>query len=480
VLISIVTDEGGNRNNVLVVHPVHHVEHTHVHKHIHARPLRRSDESSTAWDIVEADIVPFNTPSAEHQEYSTSKTSREGLYKTSYADTTLLTVGPAPDASKDRRNTALPTPSETVTDNFSIPTLEVNKPDEIGPGSPDIDTERYGDRKMSTVDIEKVKLLMSMPNPSGSSPTVLAAQDGEIFEIDQKDDVPRSPERPAVNMHSHAPLLSHECLTCDFGAESSKSEGNELSKNHSNSSDPDSPDDDPPTPDDYDSPYLEIFPTGAKNILQRIATLQLEIPPDGAAAFESGEGFSPAPLTKDAPTFPHELPPIGSPAANRRRKESSSEYSPEISKPTGKVLPSTFSNEPNVTDGSTDFRRLSISPQNLPPSAIALDAPPRKHLRPDTPNSDLDDTKASQPLLSVQDALKAPATYGTTSHSPQSSIASEGARLRNAKTADLISSTEDSSSASDKETEPVQSLWQKILAWFSQLWARFRGTLEVD
>ena len=66
----------------------------------------------------------------------------------------------------------------------------------------------------------------------------------------------------------------------------------------------------------------------------------------------------------------------------------------------------------------------------------------------------------------------------------QSSLASEGARLRSARTAELISSTEDSSSGSDDKEHVTQTIWQKVLYWFSVIWAvafgRQRGSNGPD
>lgn len=400
LLTSLVTDDAGNRNNLLVVAP-HHVEYQCLEKHLHARPFHRSDESShdTAWEVVGTDVDPS---AGSHQKHSLHNkrhfnlhSSRGGsgeVVRGSQPNETpvdTLSGGVAdtrrsplvhPKASREdsiedvaeTHNTQ--TPEDTLSGGASaarhISSLEQSNAgsesirlapldsnckspalahSEAGATSPQFlisepkdnidfnmeaaipfvvtDTEAQGDRKMSSADIEKVKLLMSMTNSAGISPTIMAVQDGEIAEID-----PAEPQyspswvSPGLerNMHSHAPLLSHECLTC--GPEANTSDpgiSEQQSRKQSNSSEDRDGSEDPPTPDDFDSPHLERFPSGVKNILQRIATLQKEIPPDDAIVFQDDYlTGSPSFLTREAPTFPHEMPPIGSPAALRRKASS--------------------------------------------------------------------------------------------------------------------------------------------------------------
>ena len=354
----------------------------------------------------------------------------------------------------------------------------------------------YGDRKMSSVDIEKVKILMSLKNPTHPSPSTMALQDDNILELNP-DGSEYSSARisPGLeqNAHSHAPLLSHECLTCGPESSTSDVENNEPeSRNQSSSSEDRDGAEDPPTPDDFDSPHLERFPTGAKEILERIATLQKEIPPDDSIFFEEDYLHrSPSFMTREAPTFPHEMPPIGSPAALRRKK--SSIESPQFPSDTGRSLHLPYRNLANNTDGSSDNRSHSKSPYDshlLPPSSVPLsynDGNPRDSLRRSLADSgsytsDDDELPLLGTGLETATASKVPglaAEYAAPQfrHFQPSSLASEGARLRNTKTADLISSTEDSSSTSEIATE---SWWQRMLDWFSALFANLFGARRTE
>lgn len=398
-LTSLVTDDAGNRNNLLVVAP-YHAEHAYMEKHLHARPFHRSDESShdTAWEVVGMDI---DRSAGIHQKHSHNKRHFDLHSPKEHSEEIFRGVQPTeafgdtlPDGIADTRRSPRvhpkasredltedvaethnnQTPENTLSDGASVAGcgllpvqsntgseslrhVALDSKDqnsalahsEAGAESPHLlvfdpkdsvdfnveasipfvltDTEAQGDRKMSSVDVEKVKFLMSMTNPNGNLPTIMAVQYGEIVEID-----PAEPEyspswaSPGLerNVHSHAPLLSHECLTCDPEANTSDPGFSEQqSRKQSNGSEDHDSSEDPPTPDDFDSPLLERFPSGVKDILQRIATLQREIPPDDAIVFQDDYLIgSPSFLTREAPTFPHEMPPIGSPAALRRKASS--------------------------------------------------------------------------------------------------------------------------------------------------------------
>jgi len=398
-----VTDNAGNRNNLLVVEP-HPAEYPHQEKYAHARPFHRSDEPShdSAWDVLETDIEPQNTSAGKHQKHSHNKGhfkphfSREGSDKgVQNAQPKQTPANTFPDGAAVARHSPLvhlkASLIESVDDVAANRSLESSTPTQpegtlearhgaavadSGVGSrrsqlsavgskdespvliiteadaesldlstlgsedntvfntnvpiPSINTatEVHGDRKMSSVDIEQVKLIMSLICPTGPSPTITAVQDGNTREIDL-DEPEYSLARISLglerNVHSHAPLLPHECLTC--GPESSLSDAGldepQSRKQSDSSDDHNGGTEDPPTPDDFDSPHLERFPSGARNILQRIATLQKEIPPDESIVFDHDYlNRSPSFVTREAPTFPHEMPPIGSPAALRRKASS--------------------------------------------------------------------------------------------------------------------------------------------------------------
>ncbi|MCJ1248007.1 hypothetical protein MMC30_005222 [Trapelia coarctata] len=547
----IVTDDAGNRNNLLVISP-NHADHPHMEKYAHARPFHRSDESShnTAWEVFETDVEPQNASAGKHQKHSLNKghskphSSREdsdevvedvqshqtpavplpggtavarhsplvhskasveasvddvpansspepsanilpeGISETRHspaaADSTAASRSPQLSALglQDKSPVLIITEADTES-----PALGINGNLESNPDVPvpsiAADTKAH-DRKLSNIDIEQVKLIMFLTTPTGTSPTTMAAQDGNILGIDADEpDYSSARISPGLerNLHSHAPLLPHECLTC--APESSPSDaGNDevQSRKQSYSSDDHNGDtEDPPTPDDFDSPHLERFPSGAKDILQRIATLQKEIPPDEAIVFEDDYLHrSPSFVTREAPTFPHEMPPIGSPAAMRRK--ASSMESPQF---------------PGDTDGSADTRPHSESahsPYLLPPSSVPLYFK-RVDSR-DSIHSSVSDMRGladndEQPLLDTGSEPANPAEAAvhaapSPSHTEPSFLKSEGARLRNAKTADLISSTEDSSSAASTSEAATKSWWQRVLNWVSTLFENLFGVRRTE
>ena len=227
------------------------------------------------------------------------------------------------------------------TSKLLIPSLSIQEVDGHSKDSKNSsEKEGFGDRKMSNIDIEKVKLLMSIPSPGGPTTSIMAVHDGDILEFDDDYGVSRISPGLVERTNSHAPLLPHECLTCEDTKSAyhenyaqdtptsprhadsflSESEQEALTPNHLH---------------EFDDPNFEMFPSGAQNILKRMATLHKELPPDETVTLDLESPFdSPARFTKDAPTFAHEMPPIGSPADARRKM--SSYDSPDFAIHTGK------------------------------------------------------------------------------------------------------------------------------------------------
>ncbi|MCJ1399108.1 hypothetical protein MMC11_002310 [Xylographa trunciseda] len=488
----IVTDEAGNRNNLLVVTPSHS-ENACAIKRVHARPLARSTDSSqdSAWESVELNPPPYTDSKGlvkgNHQSHCHIKghfnpnCSREGRVEDEGGSFNPIKESEsmsgqayepqrAPQYLHSMASAAYPNISK-----LTIPSLSIQEADTLSENSKNSsDKEGFGDRKMSNIDIEKVKLLMSIPSPSGLPTSIMAVHDGDIVALDNNYGVSRSSPGLIERTNSHAPLLPHECLTCeDIGYEhhDGRAQGAHTPLRHPGSSNPESTHG-PLTPDDLDDlndPNLELFPSDAQNILQRIATLHKDLAPDETVAFDYESPFgSPARFTKDAPTFAHELPPIGSPADARRKM--SSYGSPDCA---------------IHTDGSSDthLRHESHSPIDtfrLPPSHSfedeTMDEVDEENRR-DSVRQSFAETKEldteEQPLIDPpRTSQKEVTTYETLL---QSSPPSEGTRLRSARTAELISSTEDSSSESDDKGHFTRSFWQKVLDWFTMIWAAALG-----
>ena len=334
-----VTDGAGNRNNLLVV-TSSHIENACVNKRVHAKPLACSKDSSqdSAWESMELALPSHSIPKSieeNHQKHCNiqghfnPKCSREG-----YVETAENTPEPTQksESMSGRVDRTLQRPQfsyhkassehcmayKAVTPSLSVQEVDIHSDDSKDATHKD----DVGNRKMSNIDIEKIKLLMSIPSSSNPSKSLVVVHDGNISELDNDYGVPRLSSGLIERTNSHAPLLPHECLTCDdvgYRHHEGHSEGIDEPSNHAISSGPESIQVHS-TPDDLADLDLELFPSGAENILQRIATLHKELLPDEIVVFEHESPFgSPARLTKDAPTFAHELPPIGSPADARRQ-----------------------------------------------------------------------------------------------------------------------------------------------------------------
>lgn len=332
-----------------------HGEYTCVNKRIHAKPLSRRDDSDqdSAWEAVEIGIAEPSSigisnethPKHCHVEGQCNpRCSREKLpsdlednhnAKYDSEHTSGLVEGnhkPPLFAYSEAtsENTSLPS--------IAVPAIKTENGDTAAEATQYIEQKDRNDRKMSNVDIETVKHLMTMSGPSSSA---IADHDGEILDLDLHYSTTQLSPALVEIPSSHSPLLPHECLTCeDVGAlhHHSHLEGTDPSRKHSGlsvSSTAVGPPT-PPTPDnELNDSNIELFPSGAHDILRRIATLQTELPTDDAATYEPDESIfdSPPRLTKDAPTFAYELPPIGS-LEDRRRLNSID--SPKFSTLTGK------------------------------------------------------------------------------------------------------------------------------------------------
>ena len=337
-----VTDGVGNRNNLLVVTPSH-IGHACVNKRVHAKPLACSKDSSqdSAWESMELDLPshtehkePFPedlqrhchieghfNPNCAREEYIVADdNSAKPIHESVSVADRVYTPHQRPQLLDSNGNHEF-----FETSKLTIPSLSIQE--EIGhseesENSPD--KEAFDDCKISNVNIKKVKLLMSIPSLSSPSTAILAVHDGDILELDGDCGVSRASPSLIGRTSSHAPLLSHECLTCENPGDVHEDHAQDIhpSSRHHDSFNSDSEQEALTTVDinKTDNPNIELFPSGARNILQRMATLHKELPPDETVSLDYESPFdSPARFTKDAPTFAHELPPIGSPADARRK-----------------------------------------------------------------------------------------------------------------------------------------------------------------
>ncbi|MCJ1286348.1 hypothetical protein MMC26_005693 [Xylographa opegraphella] len=480
----VVADGAGNRNNLLVVIPTN-IEHACVSKRIHVKPLACNQDSSqdSAWERTELDLtshIDYQEPIKENTQmychiegHLNPNCSRE-VYVEAKDSSVQPSQGSESISDQVYVPQQWPNPLHSMasceiskTSKLMIPSLSLQEVDSYKFPENDV----FGDRKMSTTDIEKVKLLMSIPSPGSPATFVRAIDEGDNNDLDNAYGVSRISPGPVEWTSSHAPLLPHECLTCE-------NIGYVYHENHTQDvhTVPRHPDTSksvseqeagtPANFNDLDDPSLELFPSGAQNILQRMATLHKELPPDETVTSDHESPFdSPARFTKDAPILAHEMPPIGSPADTKRKL--SSFGSPEF------VI---HTDGPSDTHPWQDHRSTADSFRR--PACHSFEEGSTGE---ENPIGSLGRSFAEirelgseeQPLIGAQKASQREfATYKTLS---QPSSLGEGARQRSARTAKQILATENSFSGSDDKEHVTRTIWQKVLYWFSVIWAAAFG-----
>ena len=322
ILMRVVTDEAGNRNNLLTVSQ-NYTYHACINKQVHSKPLLQHEQSKdgAAWEVSELKSTTESVPSSDIPDGRREKNCHISEHFNSSCSNERDSLGSQDSARTTRPSLAY---SKAASEHYTAPTRLNQRPKAEEAVA---DDGHYGTRKMSNLDIERVKYLMSMPNTPVLSNTICR---GDFLNFDKDFDENSIQE---INIHSHAPLLPHECLTCDDQPDQQDKEEFDQSSPTTQHTYEDLRDNfsDSVTPTEFDDPNLELFPSGATNILQRIATLAKEIPPDEPSELEPVSPIMS--FARETPVFSHELPPLGSPAA-RRRIQMSLE-SPDVSMQSG-------------------------------------------------------------------------------------------------------------------------------------------------
>ncbi|MCJ1478126.1 hypothetical protein MMC13_006802 [Lambiella insularis] len=480
----IVCDEIGNPNNLLVVSGAH-ANHNCVNKRMHAKPLSQtgSPDQVSAWEVEEIDSPSSSSTRKSrttHQSLKGHTDPRCSREDSGEALTAGLVVDDGfehehedvSDRIQGNHKCPLFAYSKATSVHTSLPSIAIPAPNtETGSTNAQItedgEPEDHDERKISSNDIERVKLLMSMPDLKAVSISDVAVYDTGILDLDRDFDATQlTPGTIESSCSSHSPLLPHERLTC----EDAGNDGNHLPaksplEKHSVFYIPNTALGPltPPVTDEKDDPNVELFPLGAQNILQRMATLQEELPPDDRAVYEDEESVfdSLPPFTKDAPTLAHELPPIGSPEDRRRLA------SVDLSK------------FPTSTDGSSDIRLrdetlfVRDTSQFLPLLSLECNIRDTESRKDSLGHSFANGKQCGneeEPLLADQSTSVS--SYATL---PKFSMGSEGARLRNSKSTDLDIPEEDAFSIASFNGTIAESVWRSMLAWLSSIWAFLFG-----
>ena len=318
----VVTDDAGNRNNLLHV-KVRGSSSTDVprnDKNIYVRPLRNKEDfdQSSAWEVTEID------PSGERK---TSNVNLGGSPDLPAID--VLEDHNAPNEMPQNTLLTSAVASKEAPEELADSTLSPEK--HFGEG------EALGSDP-SKLQIEVVEMREPLPSSENGRNSDSAEENGavdsrkvphdEVNQIrrfipkEQQADFPdglegevgedshQSYNFPETNIHSHAPLLSHECLSCPeiaphcHGRSSYNIEAGDCMHNQK-----DAEHHEPSEAEILDDPTIEMFPTEPMEILKRIATLHSELPEDDSVDDDiSSPRFSPTFAGQPSPMFPHEMP----------------------------------------------------------------------------------------------------------------------------------------------------------------------------
>ena len=320
--IWIVTDDAGNRNNLL--HVITAGSSTtnglHNNKHIHDRPLQNEEA-----------LNQFSTWKVEGLS-----SSNKG--KSSTVDVEGSPDPPTTDVQEDRKvhikippmaNLASAVALKEVQGDFPKSTLlpEKHAGDmealESDPSKSQIETDDMGDTVLSLKNDRNNNLAKeyeALDNSEVSHDEInqirqLLPQQHQADFVDGlkgevEEDTHQSHNLLEKSRHCHAPLFSHECLSCPEVAphchwrSSHNSEAEERTHNskvaklH-----------EPSEAEILDDPTIEMFPSEPMEILKRIATLHSELAEDDSVDEDaSSPHCSPTFAGQPSPMLPHEMP----------------------------------------------------------------------------------------------------------------------------------------------------------------------------
>ena len=346
---NIATDDVGNQNNVLIIKPQSRLK-AHEDKHAHVRPHADTRDSARhhAWESIGTSRIHEESTEKDHISHADSHTHKKhcnisGHHNTncsahgSSSDPTCICDAPStlPDNidSKDRSpaiklphsslrpkgdsrhgdfemDTQPPlTPLDAAGSTVDSKTRVINNADGINIDDA-TQTERviqsetdgggkFGDGKMPAADVEKVKLLMSIPDMA-TKPTCVAIEDPIPHMLPNGMKPTSDPATTQSTSRDLCPLFPHESQTPGDHSE------NHHTRRTSSISRPEEG-----RYQSVDYPQLEVFPSGAGQILRRIATTRSQLDADET----TDETVSPKdqmPVTelKNSPTFSHERCPM--------------------------------------------------------------------------------------------------------------------------------------------------------------------------
>ena len=367
---NIAIDDVGNQNNVLIVKPQSRLK-AHEDKHAHARPHADTRDSARhhAWESTGTSRIHEESTEKDHISHADSHAHKKhcnisGHHNTncsahgSSSDPTCICDAPStpPDniVSKDsspairlphsslrpkgdsrhgdfEMDTQPPvTPLDAAGSTVDSKTRVINNAEEINADDA-TQTERvtqsetgnvakFGDGKIPAADVEKVKLLMSIPDMA-TKPT------GVTIEDPIPDVIPngvKSTSDPATTQSTSrdlCPLFPHESQT-----PGDHSENHHTHKTSSISR---------PEEGRYhsvDYPLLEVFPSGAGQILRRIATTRSQLDADETIdEAVSTKAQMPVTELKNSPTFSHERCPVEQSMPNGEDTPSPNPLPPSLS-----------------------------------------------------------------------------------------------------------------------------------------------------
>lgn len=292
-------DDSGNRNNLLIIKSLAQEEYVDKDERPLVQSETQADSSSrdTALKNVDAGVIPTQQAGSADEN---NQQADSGTFKVCLTENTPNSTPSELQNSSDSGNNVL---------NKDLKSDRLQEDD--------TDVESYRRR------IEGFKLFLTVPDNPGMS---RAIKDETIPEEEMEDAASLFSPSGTERNNSNAPLFAHECLHHEDAEETLSFTSSEKDQTFRRRSDESVCSQDsfhePITPEILKDPHLEKFPSGAEQVLRRMATLHEELPPDDCTSTDL-DNNNPHEVTdfgkQSTPTFSHELPPIGSPTAARLR-----------------------------------------------------------------------------------------------------------------------------------------------------------------
>lgn len=316
------TDDAGNRNNLLHVNvkSLSITDVSHSDKHIHVRALLNKEalDQPLAWEVTGVDSSSqrkisnidaegsHNVPTIDDQEDHKVPIEMPQTALTGSAVASTKVQGESADSTFSpkkyvgEREALESDPWKSQTEVIDV-RLTVLSSENGRNNSFPVENDAVDNGEVSHAELTQIRQLLPKQQEVDFAHTL----EGEV-----EDHSYQGYNFPEKNRHSHAPLLSHECLSCPEIAphchrRSSHNSEAEDCRHTSKDGEPHEPSE----AEILDDPTIEMFPTESMEILKRIATLHSELPEDDSVDEDVSSTYhSPTFTGQPSPMFPYEMP----------------------------------------------------------------------------------------------------------------------------------------------------------------------------